>query len=166
MSRPVDFPGPLSATRASHRTGKKKIDYPPEETNFVGGVALVGRRAMVHGLQAKPELNGLACKLIGWHPADPVDPTTSNRFEVDVVGAGIFKLKSTNLKILEQGDLLGETVQIKGLKGRADLNDAHAHVMRWVEASGRFEVMVGGEKVLVKEANIVLPGAVSIKRGR
>lgn len=146
---------------------KKKKEPPPGEHNFEGGVALIGRRAMVQNLQAKPELNGLPCKLVGWHPADPVDPTTANRFEVDVVGAGLFKLKQSNLKMLQEEDLLGKSVEISGLQGRADLNGGKGQVLRWVQDSGRYELLMqSGEKAMVKQANLHLPGEVKVKKGR
>ena len=142
--------------------GKKKA--PPAEANFEGGVALIGRRAMIQQLQAKPELNGLVATLRSWHGADPCDVGSSNRFEVEVAGVGAFKLKLSNLKLLSDADVLGREVLVGGLKERSDLNGATGHVVRWLEERARFEVTVAGEAVLMKPANVRLPD--SGRRGR
>ena len=143
---------------------KKKPEAP--EVVFEGGVALLGRIAMVHGLQAKPELNGRPGKLINWCPADPCDPEAKHRFEVELDGMGKFKLKQSNLKMLGDEDVLGKRVQIGGLAGRSDLNGSIAQVLRWLEDKERFEVSVkdGSETVHVKPANISLPGQAQAKK--
>ena len=152
------------------RARQDKIEA--ESAGFEGGVALVGRHAMVQSVQAKPELNGLYCTIRNWIAADPCDPATTNRFEVDVIGGaagasgvGTFKLKLANLN-LKPPDALGQQCSIAGLKSREDLNGARGSVLRWVEDKGRYEVTVASELVLVKRENIVLPGDVTVKKGR
>jgi|UniRef100_A0A7S3BSW8 hypothetical protein len=128
-----------------------------EEFQFVGGVALLGRLAVVQHLTAKPELNGRVGKLVHWHPADPMDPNATNRFEVEVLGAGTFKLKLRNLHLLDDkaGDLRGQSVRVCGLWGRSELNGSLGRVVRLHAESGRFEVLMDtGESMLMKQANL------------
>ena len=56
--------------------------------------------------------------------------------------------------MLPEDSLLGQTVQLSGLTGRASLNGALGQVLK--ETQGRFEVLLssGGETVAVKQANM------------
>ena len=124
----------------------------------------------IHGLAARPDLNGARAVIRGWHSKEnryAVELTSLADAGATVGAAGLasrVRVKPANLqKVVEERDAAaakqgskdakgkhygplnikpGRVVRMHGLQSRADLNDRHAVVEKWDHAAGRYHLWV------------------------
>lgn len=116
---------------------------------------LVGKRVLITGLLARPELNGLVGEPLSYS-------CERGRYSVRVDGE-IVAMRSENLRLQPRNSEADATafgagvkVLLKGLSAKPELNGHGGTVVQWNEEKGRYVVQMDGslEKVLLRASNL------------
>jgi len=116
--------------------------------------AMVGNHVELHGIKAKPELNGQRGTVVGF-------VGLSGRFEIRLAAAAVdAALLALHAKNLTAVLPKGTKVEVHGLKAKPELNGQLAKVVSWNEKAVRFNVRLSGveEPLALKEDNLRVSG--------
>lgn len=116
---------------------------------------LVGKRVLISGLLARPELNGLVGEPISYS-------SERSRYSVRIDGE-IVALRSENLRLQPRDDAADATafgagvkVLLKGLLAKPELNGCGGTIVEWNAEKGRYVVQLDGSlaSMLLRASNL------------